>query len=211
MSNMIPAVMVPNKFKSFLKTSILGGLVVILPTIVLYIVFKWIYGLLTSQFSPISLFLVNNTAIPPFIADVLIGIIFIGLCFAIGVFVKTRLGSMVFNRTETSLLKHAPGYNLVKETILLFLGRKKAPFSSVVLVRLFDSDTLMTGLVTDEHADGTVTVFIPTAPNPTSGNIYHVTPKNVYPVDISVEEGIRTIIGCGAGSTKMIEQARKQQ
>lgn len=211
MSNLPAKPSMNDKIKSFVITSIIGGLLVILPTIVLFILFKWAYSFLSAQFSPISGFLVRNTSITPFLADVIVGAVFIGVCFAIGVFVKTRLGNMVFNSAETTVLKHAPGYMLIKDTILLFLGRKKAPFSSVVLVRLFQSKTLMTGLVTDEHPDGTVTVFVPTAPNPTSGNIYHVTPQNVYPVNISVEEAIRTIIGCGVGSTNMIEQARLQQ
>lgn len=58
--------------------------------------------------------------------------------------------------------------------------------------------------VTDTHEDGGCTVFVPTGPNPTSGNIYHLRPENVFPVDTSVEDTMRSIISCGAGSSMLI-------
>ncbi|KZY61422.1 hypothetical protein A3738_22580 [Oleiphilus sp. HI0066] len=63
----------------------------------------------------------------------------------------------------------------------------------------------MTALVTSKHDDGRYTIFMPTGPNPTSGNIYHVKQEQVtlYP-EISVSDAMRTIIACGAGSGELI-------
>jgi uncharacterized membrane protein len=93
----------------------------------------------------------------------------------------------------------------VKDIVLAFLGGKKSPFSTVALVQLFDSDTLTTAFVVDEHANGSFTVFVPTGPNPTSGLIYHVKGEHVHKLDVAVEDAMRATISCGAGSSKLIE------
>lgn len=64
----------------------------------------------------------------------------------------------------------------------------------------------MTAFVTEQHVDGSYSVFVPTGPNPTSGNIYHLKKKYVHLVDVSVEDAMRSIISCGAGSGKLLKQ-----
>ena len=63
---------------------------------------------------------------------------------------------------------------------------------------------LMTAFVTDTHDTARHTVFVPTGPNPTSSLIFHVPQKYVHPAGVSVEETMRSVIGCGAGSTNLI-------
>jgi len=76
----------------------------------------------------------------------------------------------------------------------------------VALVQIYGNDTLASAFVTDTHEDGSYTVFVPTGPNPTSGNIYHLPAHHVHPVDVSVEDAMRSIISCGAGSTLLVKQ-----
>ena len=102
----------------------------------------------------------------------------------------------------------APGYSLVKETVFQFLGNKKSPFSSVALAQIFGNETMVSCFVTDTHEDGSRTVFVPTGPNPTSGNIYHLEAKYVHPVDVSVEDAMRSIISCGAGSSTLLKKLK---
>ncbi len=66
------------RIKSFFKTSLLGGLIVI-------------------------------------------GVV-ISACFVVGVFVRTRLGALIYRAIEKRLLGRVPGYSLIKETVLQFLG-----------------------------------------------------------------------------------------
>jgi uncharacterized membrane protein len=98
---------------------------------------------------------------------------------------------------------------MIKETVNHFIGRKESPFSSVAMVQLFENETLVTAFITDRHGDGRVTVFVPTGPNPTSGFIYHLDQRFVHRVDVSVEEAMRSVISCGAGSEKLIKGLRK--
>ena len=86
-----------------------------------------------------------------------------------------------------------------------FIGKKKSPFSSVALVQVFGNETLMTAFITDTHDSGRYTVFVPTGPNPTTGFVFHLPKKSVHPIRVTVEEAFRSVIGCGAGSTNIID------
>ena len=197
------------RIRDFLKTSLLGGLVVILPVAILIFVFKWIFGLVTNMVQPLTNLVMARSQMQEILADILVIAVILSLCFVIGVFVRTRLGKWIFKTLENKILKIAPGYSLIKETVMQFLGGKRSPFSSVALVQIFANETLASAFVTDTHEDGSYTVFVPTGPNPTSGNIYHLAARFVHPVDVPVEDAMRSIISCGAGSTKLIKALSK--
>ncbi len=201
-----------NRVTSVFKTSLIGGLVILLPITILFLVFRWLYGLTSSLLAPLTGILVEQTAMPLLAADILVLLIIVLVCFALGLFVKTKLGNIIYRRMEDSFLVHAPGYKMIKETLLLLLGRKETPFSYVALITPFGSGTTMTGFITDENEeDGIVTVFVPTAPNPTSGLVYHLPAKDVNKLEIPVEDGIRTILSCGVGSGNFTGAGINQQ
>ena len=195
--------------KTFFRTTLLGGVIVILPTIILIFAFKWLFGMVADGIRPLTNLVVNNLTLPDqydeFIATLIVLSVIILGCFVVGLFVKTRLGHWIYEGFENGLLSKAPGYKMIKETLNQFLGKKESPFSSVALVQIFENETKVTAFITDRHTDGTITVFVPTGPNPTSGFIYHLNEQYVHPVDISVEEAMRSVISCGLGSGKLMK------
>lgn len=204
-----------DRLKAFFKTSLIGGIVVILPVAITIFLFTWIFGLVTDLIQPLTDYamkLMKVSRYEEILADIMVIATIVLACFFLGAFVRTKLGTYLHRVIEEKILKVAPGYNLIKETVMQFLGGKKAPFSSVALVQIFgpDIDTLVSAFITDTHPDGSYTIFIPTGPNPTSGNICHVKGEYVHPVDVPVEETMRSIISCGAGSTPLIESMLKK-
>lgn len=197
-----------DKIKSFIMTSLLGGIMVILPVAILLVVFGWVFQLTTDMIQPLTDLIVANSDLKEILADAIVLAVILAVCFLVGLAVRTRLGKFIFHTIEDRILKVAPGYNLIKETVLQILGSQKSPFSSVALSQVFGSDTLVTSFVTDEHPDGSFTVFVPTGPNPTSGYIFHLPASKVHKVDVPVESAMRSVISCGAGSTSLIEAFR---
>ncbi len=181
-----------------------GGLVVLMPMLVFFLVVRWLYRVMTDVIYPVTSLLVEKTPLQLLLANVIVISAILLICFLIGVFVKTQLGNLIFRGVENATFRHAPGYSMIKETVMMLFGRSRSPFSAVALVRPFSSETMMTAFITDEHPDGSYTVFIPTAPNPTSGNIYHLPGERVHIVDVPVDEALRTILSCGIGSTNMV-------
>ena len=127
----------------------------------------------------------------------------LGMCFLFGVIIKTNMGQLMHDYLD-KLTQFIPGYGIVKTTVAQFFNTKSFLFSSVALVQVSENGTLMTGFITDRHSDGRVTVFLPTGPNPTTGLILHIDPKNVYPVDVPVDVAFKSVISCGAGSRPLI-------
>jgi len=195
-----------DKLKEFLKTSLLGGVVVILPVAILVSVTVWVFNLISGWISPLTRLLTKDLQVNEFIAESFAIIVILVACFSVGVLVRTRLGDILYRLLETRILKLAPGYSMIKETVLqLFGNRKDSPFSSVALAQIFCNSTMATCFITDTHADGSFTVFVPTGPNPTSGLIYHLEGKYVHPVDVPVQDAMRSVISCGAGSGNLLD------
>ena len=195
-----------NRFNEFVKSTILGGLIVILPLAIFFFALTWIFGLVQAAISPLTTIIMQKSPLQGIVVDILVVALLIIVCFTVGVIVRTKLGKWLYLLLESRIFLKVPGYSLIKETVFQFLGNKKSPFSSVALVQLFGNETLVSAFITDEHKDGTRTVFVPTGPNPTSGNIYHLPQDQVHPVDVSVEDAMRSIISCGAGSSTLISK-----
>ena len=197
------------RLKLFLKNAIVGGLIVILPVTIFLFILTWIFGFIRKVISPLTIIVMEKSPIQGLVADILVIALLILTCFIVGVIVRTKAGKWMHSILESKIFLKAPGYMLIKETIFQFLGKSKPPFSSVALVQLFDNEVLATGFITDEHEDGMCTVFIPTGPNPTSGLIYHLPQRLVHPVRVPIEEAMRSIISCGAGSSTVLSKMEK--
>ncbi|WP_332913105.1 DUF502 domain-containing protein [Algoriphagus boritolerans] len=85
------------------------------------------------------------------------------------------------------------------------------PFSQVVLVDAYNTGVLLTGFITEKACDGIYTVFVPTAPNPMNGNIYHVPVRQIRFLDIESEKAMRTIMGLGTGSSVLFSARVKTE
>ena len=193
------------KLRAFIRTTILGGVAVLLPVALFIIVYSWLYGVLAGMIEPLTAE-VEEVAAPGarYLAQgIAIGIIVLS-CFLVGLAVRTRIGRFVRVTLDERLLKRFPGYTLIRETVSQFFGKRKFPFSSVALVQPFGNDTMMTAFVTEKHDTGMTTVYVPACPSPMVGNVYHLPDRFVHPIDIPVEVAMRSIFGCGAGAGELL-------
>ena len=154
------------KLKYFVRTSVLGGAAVVLPVGILVLT-TWLFGLVTRMVRPVTLFLQTKFPDVDFfqlelLADAVIVVALLAVCFVVGISVRTRVGRFVHESLENWILRVAPGYGLIKETVLQFLGHGASPFSQVALVSVYANGARATAFITDEHEDGSYTVFIPT-------------------------------------------------
>ncbi len=193
------------RIKDFIKTSLLGGFAVILPIAILLVIFKWLFTLIVRIIKPLTELVVARSDLQEIAAGIIVLGIILASCFLLGVVVKTRFGKFIQNRIDYRLSRLIPGYGMIKSTVVHFFERENPPFSSVALVRAFASDTLMTGFVTEKHSNGWQTIFVPCGPNPTTGYIFHMPSKDVFPVAVPVEDALRSVISCGVGSKPLLE------
>lgn len=196
------------RFKNFAQTTLIGGLAAILPLGLLIIFFRWIINLIEKYLEPLVNLFNTDTEIARIIAYVIAVVSIIAIFFFIGLGIQTRIGDYLRNAIERNYLMKIPGYKTARDIVQQFFGGNRSFFSEVVLVDIFGSGTLMTGFVTDDQIKGDfVTVFVPTGPNPTSGNIYHLPKDKIIKSDITVDAGIKSIISCGSGSSEVFEKS----
>ncbi len=194
------------RLRNLFRTTALGGLVAILPLALIIIFFRWIINLIQKYLEPL-VNLINTESELMIVALYIIAVIaIILLFFLLGLFIQTRIGKFFRTVLEEQYLMKIPGYKIARETVMQFFGKQKSFFREVVLVDIFNSGTLMTGFITDDHEDSDfITVFVPTGPNPTSGNIYHVSKEKVNRTKTTVDTGMKSIISCGAGSSNIFK------
>ncbi len=195
-----------NRLKNFLRTTFLGGFLIVLPIVILLVVLNWMFETLTGYIRPITNVLIETAKLNEVVASLFAVLFIILVFFLVGLLVKTELGKVSFEAFENKFLSKVFGYRIIKETVLQIFGEERKVFKAVALVKLFGNETLMTAFVTDEHSDGSFTVFIPSGPAPTAGFVYHVQKEQITIVDIPVDQALRTILSLGAGSKKLIEK-----
>ncbi|WP_192085712.1 DUF502 domain-containing protein [Algoriphagus sp. Y33] len=193
-----------NSKRGLILDSLLQGFLILLPLtiilILLSIVFNFIFGIV----APLSAALDPGADDPHWLINLLSLAIFCTFIFLIGLLVRNKVGKVYFKSFEKKYLTRIPLYNLIHQTVYQFVGLKKLPFSEVVLLDPFRSGTMMTGFITDQIGEKLYTVFVPTAPNPTNGNIYHVPKELITFLSVSTQDAMRTVMGMGTGTAGIL-------
>jgi len=199
------------RFRNFLRTTLIGGVVALAPMTLIVLLFRWVINLIGRNLTPLVDKLLQDPDPNPYFKFALYVITFTAILlffFIIGLIVRTRLW-VFLNRFEDRYLLKIPGYKLAKETVQQFFGKNRSFFTEVVLVDIFNSGALMTGFITDDQGE-IITVFVPTGPNPTSGNIYHLEKERVLKTEAPVDLGMKSIISCGAGSAEIFQSRERK-
>lgn len=199
------------RLQSFVGLTLLGGFMVVLPVVIFMFLLEWLFGLITSMISPLSDLLLNVTPISETVAD-LLGIIIV-LCtfFLIGLLVKTNIGQWLHECINVWLTKMIPGYKTIREIISQLVGGEGNPSllkgqvcRAYIMGRA--AGVSVTGIITARHENGDCTIYVATAPIPSSGFVYHLSAENIDLLPhISVETAMRTVIACGSGSQILSE------
>ncbi|GHU03031.1 membrane protein [Alphaproteobacteria bacterium] len=112
------------------------------------------------------------------------------------------LGRMMRTALD-SLFAHTPGlsglYGTIKQVFSSVLGT--GAFKSAVLVE-FPSEGVWTiafvaGKPPPGAPEGTVALFVPTTPNPTSGYLIFAAPERVRPLDMSSDQALKYVVSMG--------------
>ncbi|MEB2784304.1 DUF502 domain-containing protein [Algoriphagus persicinus] len=200
-----PLVVEEKTERGIILDSLIQGFLILLPLtiilILLSIVFNFIFGIV----APLSAALEPSSEDPHWLINILSLAILCVFIFLIGLLVRNKVGNVYFKSFERKYLTRIPMYNLIHQTVYQFVGLKKLPFSEVVLLDPFRSGTMMTGFITDQIDEKLYTIFVPTAPNPTNGNIYHVPKELITFLSVSTQDAMRTVMGMGTGTAKMLE------
>jgi uncharacterized membrane protein len=194
-----------------LRNAFLTGLLLVAPLVVtiwaLKVIIGFVGGSITPFFAPYLPEALSQ--LPSIVWDIITTVIALALVTLLGYLSHLFLGQFVGAMAER-FIQGIPGvgsfYNSVKQFIETFGAKDRTQFSKVVLVQFPRPGAFTIGFLTNtgrgephhhlaaEHW----AVFVPTCPSPVNGFFMYLPKAELIELDMSVGEGMKTVISCGA-------------
>jgi uncharacterized membrane protein len=182
---------------NFLKTTLLGGLFLLLPIMLLWIGLQEIGGLLVAMATPIADMLpgkmFENLIAPGVVALVLI----VGASFLLGFAAKSRWLRDLGRKFESMVLYKVPMYRMLKVISGALIDYDNSHVDAALV-----KDGSGGGdpcYVMEKHADGRATVLIPWSPASFAGNIKVVQQSQLEILPCTLDEFSRSLSQIGVG------------
>lgn len=177
-----------------LRRDAASGLVVLVPILISGLVLGWFYELVLALTLP-------GNVVPPGLQ------VFIALgggvmtVLGIGVFMRTTSGHLLEARLDATM-NRLPGLRIVynaSKTAIQSVFSDVDGLRTPVTIEMWHG-ARMTGFSTGRTtADGREFVFVPTAPNPTTGFVVEVDPAAISENDETVEDALARVLSGGFG------------
>jgi uncharacterized membrane protein len=187
----------------FLATTAIGGLLFLLPLIVI--------GALIGQVVPIVMTVAEALGdiipvkTPGGIALLILLaiVVVLLLCFAAGLLARYSFGKRISEAFEKNLLLFFPRYAILRDQMADSIGGDETkPQMKPVLAKFDDSSRL--GFEIERTEDGLVIVYLPGSPDPWSGNAVLLSADRVQKVDVEFGDAVATCERLGRGSAPLL-------
>jgi uncharacterized membrane protein len=188
--------------REFVKSTLIGGLFVILPIGVLVMLVMKIVGMLLPLVSPIAARLPESLHFPFAITLVLLLL----ACLVAGLVAQTSAGQRAGHYFEGAFLNYLPGYAIVRNLTRRIGNVEESEMYAPAFVEL--EEALVPAFVVEKHTDGRYTVFVPSAPTPAVVAIYIIAKERVHLVDAPFLNAVKCVSSWGAGSAELVKAIR---
>jgi uncharacterized membrane protein len=188
------------RFLSFLKTTLIGGVFLIVPIVIVLIIFGKVIEILRVLVKPIVKEIPLDTIGGITIARLAAVLVLIFICLFAGLLAKTKSANQLKDWIESTLLSNIPGYSMIKGMTETAIGIETSNDNEIMLVNI--EETWQLGILMDQIDDELFTIFLPGAPSPMSGDVVFVKKDRLKKLDISSVEAfkIQKKLGVGSGS-----------
>ncbi|MFB6309254.1 MAG: DUF502 domain-containing protein [Haloarculaceae archaeon] len=204
----------PDDVRAKARQVLLSGAAVTIPVIVTLVVLGFVVNFVSRTLDPVVSIVTNLfglAEVPDFLLKgVTVGLL-VALVFVVGLAAERRSGDGRIEEAFDQAIARIPGigsvYTSFNEMSEMLIQDETDSFREVKLVEYPTEGSFVVAFLTattpDSIGDVTgyddmVTLFMPMAPNPVMGGfVIHVDEDRVYDVDMSVEEGIRSIVTSG--------------
>ena len=186
----------------FLKATIAGGLLFLLPVVVIVIVLKHAMQLAVKVAKPVSDLLPMEAVIGVRGETCLAVLLLIFVSLVAGLVARTNAGKRIMRWSENSLLGGLPQYRLVKSMAEGLARVDSAESVHPALVSIEGGWQI--GYLLEPLENGWVTVFLPQAPTPMTGNVMYLPADRVRPLGITMVQAMAIVKRMGVGSAKAL-------
>ena len=184
---------------------LMAGILVVVPLAATILILKWLFEWVDDILQPIIRTVVGQPVYGLGFAITLVVIYVAGV-------IVSYFGGHSLIRFAESLLARVPivkqMYGGIKQILEGFASPRETGFMEVVLVEFPRKGIRTLGFITNEEYDSSgqklLNVFIPTAPNPTSGFLEIMREEDVLRTDIPVDDALKMIVSAGRVSLNKV-------
>lgn len=189
----------------FLKTTAMGGLFVLLPVLLLYLLLAEALGLIVALAGPIAVLFPKGT-FDEIKHPVAIGLILImGASFLIGLALRSENGRRLGRWVERTVLDRLPVYKALKSLTTGFTeAGKDGAFKTAVLNSTAGEREIV--YIIEDHENGYLTVLQPWAPTAFSGFVKVVNQDRLETLDANLGDVSRVLSHWGVGVRDLLDK-----
>lgn len=197
----------------YIRRYIFAGLVVWLPVLITFMVFRFMLDLLDATISILPKEYQPDHLVGFHVPGV--GIVFSLIILIItGTVVTNFLGQKLFSWGEKLLVKIplvSSIYNTSKQVIQTIFSSNSQAFRKVLLIEYPRAGIYSLAFLTGDNTipmpvghSQLLSVFVPTTPNPTSGFLLMIPREQTWETSLSVDEALKLIISLGVMQPKIM-------
>jgi uncharacterized membrane protein len=185
---------------NFIKTTILGGALFLVPVAILAIVLGKAYQIMMLVAQPMSGWVPIDAVGGIALANLLALAAIILSCFFAGLLARGERAKAVYRSLDRRMTS-IPGYAFVKAMTEDVHPGPESGGNFIPVISRFD-DNAQISFEIERTPDGQVVVYLPGAPNPWSGSVVLLDQERVQKLDQSASDVIRSIRSLGRGAAK---------
>ena len=187
----------------FFKTTILGGLFVLLPVILIYLALAETFEILVLIASPIAdLFFPGHFDDAEFTIPIALALL-IGFSFILGLIMLSDIGRRFGDWIERIILGKIPGYNAIKSLTKGFASSQEESTFKPALLKSSEDDKEFVYIV-EEIDDNNLAILVPWSPTPFAGSIKIVSKDRVEPLSVSMGKLTEVLSQWGVGTRDIL-------
>ncbi len=172
------------------KSTLVGGAIFLIPGFLAFFVLGKVFGMLRALAATVG----PKVGITSWLGGALFDLAAIAaivlVCFLAGLVARRATARRMRSKLDHVLLESFPGYAFVKNLAENMQQSEEMASSFVPVLVRFD-DYCQMAFETDRTPAGTVSIYLPGAPNPWSGSVVFVSSERVRKLPLSITQAIK--------------------
>jgi uncharacterized membrane protein len=195
------------KLGNFIRITIAGGILFLIPVGVIVFIMAKTISFLYDVSRPITARLPFRNVAGVGVNTLMSIILLLLICFVAGIFMKTKLAKRIVQWLEDRVLVYVPGYSYVRARSTDWFSNEKTYAWKPATIFVDDNEVIC--FVIDETEDY-CSIFLPSAPVPSSGSICVREKKKVTFLPITVSEAVSMIRQFGKGASLSVDKVKNE-
>jgi uncharacterized membrane protein len=193
------------KLTNFLKITLTGGILFLIPVGVIIFILAKTVNFLYDFSRPITARLPFRNVGGVGVNTIMSIILLLLICFLAGIFMRTKFAKKIVKWLEDRVLVFVPGYSYLRARSTDWFSDEKTYAWKPATIFVDDNEVIC--FVIDETGDY-CSIFLPSAPVPSSGSICVREKKNVTFLPVTVSEAVSMIRQFGRGASSAVEKVK---